>query len=76
MKTDTSFPSAFLFQPEMPFTTAWSTARRPKSRVVSRPARFAPETEVSYKQEFICGAILMLCLLFSLGAFVAQFALA
>ena len=76
MKTDTSFSSAFRFQPEMPFPTAWPTARRPKLRSVSHPARFAPETEISYKQEFICGAILVLCLLFSLAAFVAQFAIA
>ncbi len=76
MKTDTSFQSSFLFNPEMSLTAAWPTARRAKVRRVSRPLSRFPETQISYKQEFICGVILMLCLLFSLAAFVVQFALA
>ncbi len=76
MKTDTSFQSAFLFNPEMSLTAAWPTARRSKPRFVARPVVFVPETQISYKQELICDVILMFCLLFSLAAFVAQFALA
>lgn len=76
MKTNTSFQTAFLFNPEMSLTAAWPTARRSKVRPVSRPLSLHPETHISYKQEFVCGVILMLCLLFSLAAFVAQFTLA
>lgn len=76
MKTNTSPQSAFLFNPEMSFPSHWPTARRSKPRLSSRPLSLAVETQIGFKQEFICGVILILCLLFSLASFVAQFALA
>ncbi len=75
MKTDTSFQTAFLFSPEMTLTGAWPMARRTKVRRVTRPL-INPETQISYKQELVCGIILVLCLLFSLAAFIAQFTMA
>ena len=74
MKTDTAFP--FLFNPETSAIGTWSNPRRSKARSLPLrlPERF--ETQIDHKQETICGVILMLCLLFGLAAFVAQFTLA
>ena len=76
MKSNTSFQNAFLFDPELSLAGRWPTVRRSKARRLSHPLALPTETQISYKQEFICGIILMLCLLFSLAAFVAQFATA
>ncbi len=76
MKMNPSFESSFLFDPRSSLAGTWPAPRRSKVRRVSPPLSLALETQIDYKQEFICGAILLLCLLFALAAFVAQFALA
>ena len=76
MKMNTTLESPFLFNPQTSLLGTWPSSRRPKARRVSPPLSLAFETQIDHKQEFICGAILMLCLLFALAAFVAQFALA
>ena len=72
MKTDASLQNAFLFNPEMSITDSWPKIRRAKSRKAI--LGLAMETQVGIKQEFICGVIMLLCLLFALSAVIAQFA--
>ena len=74
MKSTASFQSPFLFNPEMTVASHWPVSPQVKPR--RRALSLAMETQIDYKQEFICGVILMLCLLFGLSAVVAQFVLA
>ena len=76
MKINASAQSPFLFNPETSIIGLWPTPRRSKPRSLARPLSLAIETQIDYKQELICGVILIFCLLFSLAAFVAQFATA
>ena len=76
MKTDASMQSSFLFNPPMSLADSWSIPQQPEPRRVARPLGLGMETQIDHKQEVVCGVILMLCLLFGMAAFVAQFVLA
>ena len=74
MKTNASIQTPFLFNPEMSFRSHWSAVRQAKPR--RRVLGLAMDTQIDHKQELVCGVIMILCLLFGLAAFVAQFAAA
>ena len=74
MKTNASIQNPFLFNPEISFPGEWPMVRQAKPR--PRALTLAMETQIDCKQEFVCGVILILCLLSGLAAFVAQFAAA
>ena len=76
MKNNATLQNAFLFNPSLSVAGHWPSARQSKPRSLSRPVSLVTETQIDYKQELICGVILVFCVLFGLAAVVTQFALA